>query len=57
MVAREISVRTSTVGVLLVRFLDDPGSIKLPLPPAHLLVRSNYLLLFSQRSTVVGYPF
>ena len=30
----KISARTTTKGVHLVRFLDDPGSIKLPLTPA-----------------------
>ena len=30
-----ISARTSTDGEYLVRFLDDPGPIKLPLSPAH----------------------
>ena len=31
----KISARTSTAGEYLVRFLDDPGPIKLPLSPAH----------------------
>ena len=30
----KISASTTTDGVYLVRFLDDPGPIKLPLPPA-----------------------
>ena len=30
----KISASTTTKGVYLVRFLDDPGPIKLPLPPA-----------------------
>ena len=30
----KISARTTTDGVYLVRFLDDPGPIKLPLTPA-----------------------
>ena len=31
----KISARTSTKQEYLVRFLDDPGPIKLPLSPAH----------------------
>ena len=31
----KISASTPTDGVYLVRFLDDPGRIKLPLAPAH----------------------
>ena len=35
MVIREISARTSIDGECLVRFLDDPELIKLPLSPSH----------------------
>ena len=34
MVAWKISANTTEDKVYLVRFLDDPGPIKLPLPPA-----------------------
>ena len=45
-----MSARSSTDGEYLVRFLDDPGPIKLPLSPAHYIdipVFAGFLIQFS----------
>ena len=52
----KISARTADDGVYLVRFLDDPGPIKLPLPPARYTtstgaVRSSWCLQVHAAST------
>ena len=38
----KISASTTTKGVYLVRFLDDPGPIKLPLPPVRTRLRQEH---------------
>ena len=51
MVGRKISAGATEDKVYLVRFLDDPGLIKLPLPPATRLRREPYKALGACRFT------